>query len=31
MLAAIAFQPAPTLSEPPKAAIGARGIDTTGL
>ena len=31
VLAAIALQPAPTLAEPPKAAIGEWGIDTTGL
>jgi hypothetical protein len=31
VLAAIALQPAPTLADPPKAAIGAWGIDTTGL
>jgi endothelin-converting enzyme/putative endopeptidase len=31
VLAAIALQPAPTLAEPPKAAIGAWGIDTAGM
>jgi hypothetical protein len=30
VLAAIAFQPAPTLADPPNAAIGAWGIDTAG-
>jgi hypothetical protein len=30
VLAAIALQPAPTLAEPPEAAIGAWGVDTAG-
>jgi len=31
VLATIALQPAPTLAEPPKDAIGAWGIDTAGM